>query len=278
MRCGDRGRGDGPGASRLERVDRLRVVLYGGGDTLGHGLARSDYGTPNFKFQGRARSGAATAHSATLAPAASSSVVGEREARRSRPAAASARGDGERGRQPARELQRRGGRREDQRDEQQAARGPGAAATVATAEQREQRRLPARARRRARARPSRSNAVSASGRWRGGERDGDGRARAGRGGEQVARSVMPEQVAEQQLLEPRRRVGREREQRAEPEQRRRPRRPRRGRRRCARRARRARSRPPRRARRRPRRGSAARRRARRSRARAACAWRSDSAA
>ena len=56
----------------LQRVDRLRVVLYGGRELCFTGSHRSDYGTPNFGFKS-AKTESATAHSATLAPAAISS-------------------------------------------------------------------------------------------------------------------------------------------------------------------------------------------------------------
>ena len=65
---GDRGHADRL-VALLQRVDGLRVVLYGGRELCFTGGHRSDYGMPNFGFKS-ARLESATAHRATLAPAA----------------------------------------------------------------------------------------------------------------------------------------------------------------------------------------------------------------
>ena len=61
-----------PGPRRLERVDRLRVVLDGGGDGWVTDWHDRDYGMPKPKLPALTKIGAAAAHRATLAPAARS--------------------------------------------------------------------------------------------------------------------------------------------------------------------------------------------------------------
>ena len=95
---GERGRGDGLAVARLERVDRLRVVLDGGGDASGRGLARLEIMaclTLKFKPSENWRS-----HSTQRDARAGREVrvVGEREARDARRAPARPAAMRERGR------------------------------------------------------------------------------------------------------------------------------------------------------------------------------------